>query len=65
MRQKLYPGHEPELYAALAAVLRDAERFDALNRAHDTGEIEVCWVDLMRDEPIGTLSELADRLRTP
>ena len=52
-----------DLDCALASVLRDAERFKALELAQDTGEIEVCWVDLMKDEPIGTLAELADRLR--
>lgn len=59
------PPHTREEYdAALASVLADAERFAALELAQDTSEIEVCWVDLMKDEPIGTLAELADKLRS-
>ena len=62
--ESTYPPHtQEELYTALASVLLDAERYKALELAHDTGEIEVCWVDLKKDEPIGTLAELADRLR--
>ena len=56
------PHTQDELYAALASVLADAERFKALERAHNhPGSPHYWW------EPgvsvFTPLAELADRLR--
>ena len=56
-----------EFTTALASVLRDAERFAALERAHDTGTWSG-WAEWNPDidefqRTVEPLSELADRLR--
>lgn len=50
--------------AALASALRDAERFKALERAHNDPDSNHAWLDADLVGKGGfTLAELADRLR--
>lgn len=56
---------------ALAAVLRDAERYKALERAHDSHRVKQGWCEYIPDEWTKgwqlngvSLAELADKLRS-
>ena len=65
-RELRYADKERELTDALIAVLRDAERFKALERAHKDFGTSECWAvgcggDWHWDGR--PLSELADRLK--
>ena len=68
-RELRYADKEREITDALIALYADAERFQALERAHEDEPTEYwCRWSFDRDcwEPrVGTLAELADGLREP